>query len=172
MTPDPFDGLYLPIVPMRPREEFVTALRRRAHAELGLALEGDAMSTTTAPVRHVDFALHYRDATAAVRWLVDVLGLAEEWRYPESGPVQHASLRWGSGSVSVNYKHGIYESLGPTYVLLAVPSGDELTAVYDRAVAAGAAVVEPVGDSWDGGSRQFVVRDPEGNLWQLSAPRG
>ncbi|GAA2567088.1 hypothetical protein GCM10010210_48400 [Pseudonocardia hydrocarbonoxydans] len=38
--------------------------------------------------------------------------------------------------------------------------------LHDRAVAAGATVLRPVEDT-DYGSRQFVVRDPEGNVWSF-----
>jgi hypothetical protein len=44
-------------------------------------------------------AVHYRDATEAVRWLTNTLGLERSWVYPETGRIQHAELRWGSGVV-------------------------------------------------------------------------
>jgi uncharacterized glyoxalase superfamily protein PhnB len=113
-------------------------------------------------------ALHYRDATEAVRWLIGSLGLERVWAHPETGPVQHAELRWGSGVVLVSYKRGIYEDRGPTFVSLAVASEAELEARYDRAVAAGAEMVEPITENWDHRGWYFIVRDPEGTMWQLT----
>jgi uncharacterized glyoxalase superfamily protein PhnB len=43
---------------------------------------------------------------------------------------------------------------------------DDPDAVHDRAAAAGADVVMPLTDQ-DYGSRDFAVRDPEGNLWSF-----
>jgi uncharacterized glyoxalase superfamily protein PhnB len=48
---------------------------------------------------------------------------------------------------------------------------DEPDALHDRAVAAGAEVVAPLHDT-DYGSRDFAVRDPEGNLWSFGTYRG
>jgi uncharacterized glyoxalase superfamily protein PhnB len=41
---------------------------------------------------------------------------------------------------------------------------------YERAVAAGAEVVRPIHDT-DYGSRDYIVRDPEGNLWSFGTYR-
>jgi uncharacterized glyoxalase superfamily protein PhnB len=43
--------------------------------------------------------------------------------------------------------------------------------VHDRAVAAGAELVQPLRDE-DYGSRGFTVSDPEGNLWSFGTYRG
>src|SRR6266568_4382620 len=116
MANDPMDALGLPLVPIEPRPEFVALLRRRVHEGLGLPLltsESELAMTQTATRPSVTPALHYRDATHAVRWLIDTLGLEQAWVYPEAGPVQHAELRWGSGVVLISYKRGTYEDRGP-----------------------------------------------------------
>jgi uncharacterized glyoxalase superfamily protein PhnB len=48
---------------------------------------------------------------------------------------------------------------------------DEPDALYERAVAAGARVVEELTDTHFG-SRQFIVADPEGNTWCFGTYRG
>ena len=171
MTNDPMDGLSLPVVPIAPRPEFMTSLRRRVFEGLGVPLsatgrEAGMTDITARPL--VTPALHYRDATEAVRWLTNTLGLERSWVYPETGRIQHAELRWGSGVVLVSYKRGLYEDRGPTFVSLAVESDAELEARYERAVAAGAETVEPITENWDHRGRYFIVRDAEGTMWQLT----
>jgi uncharacterized glyoxalase superfamily protein PhnB len=48
---------------------------------------------------------------------------------------------------------------------------DAPDALHDRAVAAGAEVFQPLHDT-DYGSREFSVRDPEGNRWSFGTYRG
>jgi len=43
---------------------------------------------------------------------------------------------------------------------------DDADALHDRVVAAGGDVVAPLTDQ-DYGSRDFTVRDPEGNIWSF-----
>lgn len=48
---------------------------------------------------------------------------------------------------------------------------DEPDALFARATAAGAELVEGLEDT-DYGSRGFSVRDPEGNIWSFGTYRG
>ena len=48
---------------------------------------------------------------------------------------------------------------------------DEPDALFARAVAAGAEVIAGLHDT-DYGSRDFAVRDPEGNRWSFGTYRG
>ncbi len=48
---------------------------------------------------------------------------------------------------------------------------DEPDALFARATAAGAEVIQELRDE-DYGSRGFSVRDPEGNLWSFGTYRG
>lgn len=110
--------------------------------------------------------LHYDDPDAALRWLVDTLGLTESWvsRAPD-GSVQHAELRWRSGFVSLNYARGGYRASRGAFVSLTLERED-VDAHYERAVAAGAEIVRPIGESgyyFYG----FAVRDAEGNTWEI-----
>ena len=48
---------------------------------------------------------------------------------------------------------------------------DELDALFARASAAGAEILDPPHDT-DYGSRDFAARDPEGNRWSFGTYRG
>jgi hypothetical protein len=100
MRPDPLDRLRLPTVPVNPRREFAVELRRRV--ERGLGREStrvtdereDAMVVDLSLRPSVTPALHYDDTDAALRWLVDTLGLTVSWvSRADDGSVQHAELR-------------------------------------------------------------------------------
>ncbi|HLT69103.1 MAG TPA: VOC family protein [Acidimicrobiales bacterium] len=113
--------------------------------------------------------LHYRDPEAALRFLADAFGVEEQavHRDPE-GRVAYveASLDgcwFGFGPTT----EGSPFDLGPTAVYVAV---DEVDSRFERAVAAGAEVVMPPTDQ-DYGSRDFAVRDPEGNVWSFGTYR-
>jgi uncharacterized glyoxalase superfamily protein PhnB len=114
--------------------------------------------------------LRYRDAQAAISLLRDTFGFTEVARYEnEDGTVAHAELAYGNGMVMLgsvreepDTPYGRARSgLGPVSLYVVVKDVD---AHHDRAVAAGAAVLTPLTDQ-DYGSREYTVRDPEGNLW-------
>lgn len=176
MENDPLDGLYLPVLPIQPRSGFAASLRQRIQDSLEaetnrLAETKGEQDMHDQPVtRSVTFALHYRDVTAAVQWLGDVIGLTTVSAYPTDGPTQYATLGWGTEHVSVNYKHGLYEAMGPTFVTLHVGSADELDQIYDRVQARGGQIAQAKEANWDHRSQHFIARDPEGHLWELSGP--
>jgi uncharacterized glyoxalase superfamily protein PhnB len=113
-------------------------------------------------------SLRYRDAPAAIEWLVRVLGF--EIHAVIDGPdntIAHAELRLGNGMVMVGsdvHRAGI-PSQGPgggwVYVVL-----DEVDSHYQRAKREGAQIAMEL-TSTDYGSRDYAVRDPEGNLWNF-----
>jgi uncharacterized glyoxalase superfamily protein PhnB len=65
--------------------------------------------------------------------------------------------------------------VGLASIALAAESAEVVDRHYARVVAAGADVVRPAYDSktpaFPTGSRQFDVRDPEGNLWTVGTYR-
>ena len=111
----------------------------------------------------------YRNAHAAMSWLDKALGFERgEVTEAEDGSVLHAELWLGSGGVMVGSDNGSSSDLGDgTYVVVAA---EDVDALYARAVAAGAEVVRSVGDT-SYGSRDFIVRDPEGKLWSFGTYR-
>ncbi len=120
-------------------------------------------------------ALRYRNAPAAIEWLCNVLGFTKHVVYP--GPdntIGHAELTLGSGMIMLgSVKDDAYgkgfktpAELGnvetrSSYIV--VPDAD---AVYARAQAASAAFLRPIQNT-DYGSREFTVKDPEGNSWSV-----
>ena len=121
--------------------------------------------------------LRARDARALIRFLVEAFGFEEVVVYgdPDDGDtVVHAELSWplGGGVMlgSVRDDPGNPWNLTPgttgCYVVTDDPDG-----LHARAVAAGAQVLQELHDT-DHGSRDFAVRDPEGNLWSFGTYRG
>jgi uncharacterized glyoxalase superfamily protein PhnB len=137
------------------------------------------MTTPDAPPPTVWPALRARDARALIRFLVDALGFEETVVYGDqpdgSGDVVvHAELSWPlGGGIMLGSVKAVPDDAWPVqpgsagcYVVTDAPD-----ALYERAVAAGAEVVAPLHDT-DYGSRDFAVRDPEGNLWSFGTYRG
>jgi len=127
---------------------------------------------TTLPPPTVWPAFRARDARALIRFLVEAFGFQETAVYGDGDVVQHAQLDWplGGGVMlgSVRDDGGWAVAPGSTgcYVVT-----DDPDALFERAVAAGAEVVQPLHGT-DYGSREFAVRDPEGNLWSFGTYRG
>lgn len=117
--------------------------------------------------------LRYRDAGAAIAWLDRVLGMTVDLVVDgDAGSVAHAQLAHAGGLVFVaSTTASADDELRPepagSWVYLAV---DEVEPHFDRAVAEGAEVVEPVRNE-DHGGRGYTVRDPEGNLWSVGTYR-
>ena len=112
--------------------------------------------------------LRYRDPDRAIDWLVDVLGMDEhEIDRDADGVVRHAELMWGSGYVMLGQLgKGEFGDAGPTMTYLVAPDAAAIDAGHERATAAGADVIMPPTEQ-DYGSREYAVRDPEGNTWAI-----
>ena len=112
--------------------------------------------------------LKYEDAHAAIDFLERAFGChRREVHEGQNGGVAHAVLTCGDMFVmlaSTNEGDPIYnQGAGKTGVYVVVDETDQL---FDRARDAGAEVVlEPTDQDY--GSRDFTVRDPEGNLWSF-----
>jgi uncharacterized glyoxalase superfamily protein PhnB len=116
--------------------------------------------------------IRYDDAPAAIEWLGKAFGFEEKMVVPgEGGTIDHAELTLGRGLVMVgSMRDGRFgmksaRELDGTsqgiYVVLYDPD-----AHFERARAAGAEIVEGLKDE-DYGSRGYVARDLEGNLWSF-----
>jgi uncharacterized glyoxalase superfamily protein PhnB len=115
----------------------------------------------------------YRDPDAAMAWLEGTLGFErrEEHR-DESGNVAHAELSLGPAIIMLGGAgtgREPFRSLqgAGTLVYCGV---DEVDALYERARDAGADIALELMET-DYGSRDFTVRDPEGNLWAFGTYR-
>jgi uncharacterized glyoxalase superfamily protein PhnB len=121
--------------------------------------------------------LGYRDARAAIRFLVDAFGFEEVAVYEEEakGRIGHAALRWpGGGGVMLHSADGNAvadqtdrASADGGYLAYSIHvATDDPDALFERAVAAGATVVRAVENS-PFGTRGFIVSDPEGLYWSF-----
>ena len=79
------------------------------------------------------------------------------------GSVQHAQVKIGNSIVMLGEPSGPFKPM-PSSNYVYVQDAD---AVFNKAVAAGAAVVLPIADQYYG-DRMGGVRDPQGNLWWIA----
>lgn len=125
---------------------------------------------------HLWATLRARDAAAEIDFLVAAFGFVELVRYSGGdGAIAHAELAWPLGG---GVMLGSAGDRGPDDAWPAEPGTaatyvhtPDADALFARATAAGATVVQPLGDS-DHGSRELTVRDPEGNLWSFGTYAG
>ncbi|MEU3077831.1 VOC family protein [Streptomyces laurentii] len=114
--------------------------------------------------------LLYADAKAAIAQLTAAFGFTADAVYEgEDGLVAHAELSYGNGTVMLGSRGrgGRFDEVmtggGPAGVYVHVTDVD---AHHARAVAAGAEIVTPPTDQ-DYGSRDYMARDAEGNVWSF-----
>jgi uncharacterized glyoxalase superfamily protein PhnB len=127
---------------------------------------------------HVWPTMKCTDAKAEIDFLVAAFGFEATFVVPaEPGnDVPHAVLRWPSGG---GVMLGSAGAAGDDDPFSSLPTGgtsvyvvtDDPDALFERATGAGAEVVRPLVDT-DYGSREFTVRDPEGNLWSFGTYAG
>jgi uncharacterized glyoxalase superfamily protein PhnB len=128
----------------------------------------------TAPAPQVWPTLRARDALALIRFLVDVVGFEETVVYADGEVVHHAQLSWPlGGGVMLGSVRDSADDPWPVppgsfgaYVVVDDPDG-----LFGRISAAGAEIVAGLHDT-DYGSRDFAIRDPEGNRWSFGTYRG
>jgi uncharacterized glyoxalase superfamily protein PhnB len=117
--------------------------------------------------------LRYDDARAAITYLTGTLGCVEQHVFTtDDGSVGHAELSFGDGVVMLGTRSGTPDTFdtGRAVVYLALDSAESVDAHHARAVAAGAEVVQELVDQ-PYGSREYAVRDPEGNIWSVGSYR-
>jgi uncharacterized glyoxalase superfamily protein PhnB len=128
------------------------------------------MSTVTTTQRSF-VALAYENAPAAIEWLCRAFGFEQRFATPgEEGRIVHAELEAGGSIVMVGSAGGAFALRSPrglggaTHCMYLVV--DDVDAHHRRALDAGAEIVRRPGDTLYG-SREYVCRDPEGNLWRF-----
>ncbi|MEA2642317.1 MAG: hypothetical protein QOF51_3711 [Chloroflexota bacterium] len=120
-------------------------------------------------------AMRYRDAPAAIEWLCNTFGFEKHLVVAgDDGIVHHAELSYGNGMIMLG---SVQESeFGKLMVQPDEIGGRETQSaylivadadvVYQRAKAAGAAIVLEIKDE-DYGGRGFTCRDLEGRVWTI-----
>ena len=113
-----------------------------------------------------------RDASRAAEWYAEALGAEEQSRVPlPGGKLLSVELRFGDSSVMLADEFpdmGVLspQSLGGTYGALHIRT-DDVGALWQRAVDAGAEVFHPLEDAfW--GERFGQIIDPFGHRWGLA----
>lgn len=114
--------------------------------------------------------LVYRDAKAAIKLLTEAFGFSQVAVYEgEDGSVMHAELAYGNGLVMLGSKGtgGTFdkamEGAGPSGVYVVV---DDVDAHHRRAAEHGVEILMEPTDQ-DYGSRDYMARDGEGNIWSF-----
>jgi uncharacterized glyoxalase superfamily protein PhnB len=125
-------------------------------------------SATIEPPR-IFATFRYANAAAMIDWLVGIFGFTVHAKYMEGGKVAHAQLAFGSSMIMLgDAKSDAYDRMVGTsgepggkslYVAIDDPDG-----LYEKARAAGVRIEEAPTDR-DYGSREFICRDLEGNVW-------
>ncbi|MDQ2677493.1 MAG: glyoxalase [Actinomycetota bacterium] len=121
--------------------------------------------------------MNYRDARAAIRYAVDVLGFVEAAVYADDADdsvVVHSELRWPEGGGIMIGSAGRADSefsQMPTGCASSYVVTDDPKAVLARCVQAGSEIVRDLREE-DYGSLGFSVRDAEGNMWSFGTYRG
>jgi uncharacterized glyoxalase superfamily protein PhnB len=115
--------------------------------------------------------IRYRDAAAAIDWLERALGYECTARHEADGLIVHAELRFGDGLLMLGSSgqgmEAIEQTVGNACVYLIV---DDADAALRHAREAGAELLGDIADQ-DYGSRDFTVRDPEGNIFSVGTYR-
>jgi uncharacterized glyoxalase superfamily protein PhnB len=120
-------------------------------------------------------ALRYRDAAAAVDWLVRAFGLRRHQVHPgPNGTIVHAELAYGGSMIMLGSARVDQPAAPPRdmqsmmhSIYMYVPDPD---AHYAQAKAAGADILYEPRDT-EYGSREYGARDLEGNIWSFGTYR-
>lgn len=107
------------------------------------------------------------NATAAIAFMVEVVGATEGPVFRQRGSVQHATVHLGGRAFSL--KDADEHDPAPTPGAIIEVTCADPDAVAERAIARGAEVVFPVADQ-PYGPRAGRLVDPWGTQWLLSTP--
>lgn len=132
----------------------------------------------TAPAPTVWPTLSYRDARAAIAFLVEGFGFREIAAYADENDdsvVVHAELVWppGGGVMLGTERAGnpVVTPVGVGSAYCVLLAEEDVDALHERAVARGGTSVHAP-HSPDYGGRACTVADPEGNTWSFGTYRG
>ncbi|KOU19885.1 glyoxalase [Streptomyces sp. WM6372] len=114
--------------------------------------------------------LRYREAKAAIKLLTEAFGFSQVAVYEgEDGSVMHAELAYGNGLVMLGSKGtgSVFDKAmgdgGPVGVYVVV---DDVDAHHRRAAEHGVEILMEPTDQ-DYGSRDYMAKDAEGNVWSF-----
>jgi len=123
-------------------------------------------------ISHLSPHVVVRGAAEAAAWYAKALGATEHGRIPvPGGKYMQIEMHFGSTVVMLCDEFPEMKIVGPatlggTHGALHVTT-DDASALFERAVAAGAEVLQPIGDRfW--GEITAQIRDPFGHRWNLA----
>lgn len=133
------------------------------------------MNAQTNAAARICPTFRYNDPVAMVDWLVEAFGFTVQTKFMDGDTIGHAELALGGAVIMLGQaRDDMFGSMvggpgenGGKAVYLAIDDADEALA---RARNAGADILEGPTDR-DYGSREFICRDPEGNIWCLGTYR-
>jgi PhnB protein len=116
--------------------------------------------------------LYLKDAARAIEFYKDIFGATEVMRMGDpSGKIGHAEIKIGSSHVMLSDECAEMDERGPqafggspVALLLYV---EDVDAVAERAVAAGAKLLNPLEDKFYG-DRMGKLEDPFGHVWAIA----
>lgn len=182
MTPDPFESLAQPPVPLAPRPAFATELGRRLTDALGLTRNPERLDQgapvpeireyTPARLHALTPYLSCLHAAEAIAWYQEVFDaqMLGEPIIMDDGRVGHCELRVGDSVFMLagefpEENHLSPETLGGSTVSLMLHVPD-CEATFARAIARGATELRPI--AVDYGARRGTLRDPFGHRWFIA----
>jgi uncharacterized glyoxalase superfamily protein PhnB len=144
---------------------------------------GTVTGTARATSPNIYPCLGYRDAKAAIRWLIEAFGFEERMVHPgDDREVAHAELSLGPGIIMLGSASDDMADVDtdaltaggkvdfsriPFALYVAI---EDVDAHCERTRAAGAEIVREPSDT-DYGSREYAARDLEGNVWSFGTYR-
>ncbi|HUW02296.1 MAG TPA: VOC family protein [Acidimicrobiales bacterium] len=180
--PDPLTRLRSSGESQDPRPAFARKLRRQIigaldldPSQLSVQLPGRIPMTTvsTSTVTTITPYLTFHDAAAAIDFYVEAFGAVEDFRVVGDGRIGHAEILIGDARIQMSDEFpemGIKSprTLGGAAAAMSLTVTD-CDAVYERAVAAGAATERPPEDAAHL-NRMAVIADPFGHRWFITQP--
>jgi uncharacterized glyoxalase superfamily protein PhnB len=127
----------------------------------------------TTPAPTVWPTLQASNAPALIDFLVDVVGFVKTAVYADGDQVAHAQLDWpeGGGIMLGSHKpEGTWTRQPGTAGMYVVT--DQIDALYSRIKQHSPASIVSEITEQSYGNREFMVTDPEGNLWSFGHYRG
>jgi uncharacterized glyoxalase superfamily protein PhnB len=119
-------------------------------------------------------AMRFHDAEKMIAWLVEAFGFSVHAKHMDgNGQLVHAQLSLGSSMIMCGQARddaygrlvGEPDGRGGKSISVAV---NDVDALFTRAKKAGAAIIEePTNRHY--GNREFLCRDPEGNVWSFGS---
>src|ERR1700677_1339889 len=112
--------------------------------------------------------MSYRNAPEAIEWLCNVFGFQKHAVYPgENNSILHAELTLDGGMIMLgSAKEPGLADIGGSQTQSLNLIVNDADAIYARAKAAGAEIVNDIEDKPQGG-RGFTCRDLEGRAWNV-----